>query len=78
MLDVMMPWVNGLQICRTIKSHPTWKKIPVIFISGRKKPADVDLGMGQGADAYLTKPFSMVELCHQVHTLLGEPADELF
>ena len=78
LLDVMMPWVNGLQICRTIKSNSVWKKVPIIFISGRKKPADVELGMKQGADAYLTKPFSMVELLHQIQTLLNEPPDELF
>jgi DNA-binding response OmpR family regulator len=78
LLDVMMPWVNGLQICRTIKSHSIWKTVPIIFISGRKKPADVELGLKQGADAYLTKPFSMVELLHQIQTLLNEPADELF
>jgi DNA-binding response OmpR family regulator len=78
LLDVMMPWVDGLQICRTIKSNAAWRKVPVIFISGRKKPADVDTAIGQGADAYLTKPFSMVELLHHIQTLLGEPADELF
>jgi len=77
-LDVMMPWVDGIQLCRSLKINPAWKKIPVIFVSGKKKMADVDFALEQGADAYITKPFSMVDLLHKIKVLLGEPADELF
>jgi len=75
-LDVMMPWVDGLQLCRSLKSNPNWKKVPVIFVSGKRKPKDIELGLGQGADAYLTKPFSMIDLVHKIKVLLGEPMDE--
>lgn len=77
-MDVMMPWIDGLQLCRSLKSNPAWKRVPIIFVTGRKKPADVELGLHQGADAYLTKPFSMVDLIQNIRILLREPVDELF
>lgn len=77
LLDVMMPWIDGLQLCRTIKTHPDWTKTPVIFVSGRKSPADVQRGLRQGASAYLTKPFRLVELYEKIGSLLGERENEL-
>ena len=77
-LDVMMPWVSGYDLCRAIKNNPIWKSIPVLFTSNRKRPEDIDFGLSRGADAYMTKPFSMQELRAKIKTLLKEPEDDAF
>jgi len=77
-LDVMMPWVNGYDICRSIKSNPAWKHTPVLFTSNRKRPEDINLGISRGANGYITKPFSMIEIRLKIKTLLKEPTDGAF
>jgi len=75
-LDVMMPWVNGYDLCRAVKNSSIWKNIPVLFTSHRKRPEDINFGLSRGADAYMTKPFSMQELRAKIKTLLKEPGDD--
>lgn len=57
-LDIMLPGLNGLEICKKIKGKPKWKNIPVIVISAKNEELDVVLGLELGADDYVTKPFS--------------------
>lgn len=78
-LDIMMPKMDGLEVCRRLKADPKLSKIPVILLSARAQDLDVRAGLEIGASAYLTKPFDPVELLDVVGRLLkGErilPAD---
>ena len=68
LLDIEMPRVDGCEVCRRIKNQPETRNTPVILISGRGDTAD--LAQGAGADAYLTKPFTLDELRGRIHSLL--------
>ena len=79
LLDIMMPKLDGLEVCRRLKADTKLSKIPVILLSARAQDMDVREGLEIGADAYLTKPFDPVELLDVVGRLIrGErvlPAD---
>ncbi|MBN1595692.1 response regulator [candidate division FCPU426 bacterium] len=57
LLDIMMPDINGFEICRRIKAQPQLKDIPVVFLTVRNSEKDIELGREMGAAAYFTKPF---------------------
>lgn len=65
-LDVIMPKKNGFQVCRDIKRDENLKKIPIIILTSKDQPSDKVWGERQGADEYLTKPFSTMELLFAV------------
>jgi len=62
LLDVILPKLNGYQVCRRMKSTPTTAQIPVIMITSKTKENDRFWGLEQGADDYVTKPFSVDQL----------------
>ena len=66
-LDVMLPGFDGLEVCRRIQQH---RPVPVLMLTARDDEADVLVGLGVGADDYLTKPFRMRELVARVAALL--------
>jgi DNA-binding response OmpR family regulator len=66
-LDVMLPGFDGLEVCRRIQAR---RPIPVLMLTARDAETDVLVGLGVGADDYLTKPFSIRELAARVHALL--------
>jgi len=66
-LDVMLPGFDGLEVCRRIQSQ---RPVPVLMLTARDDEADVLVGLGVGADDYLTKPFRMRELVARVSALL--------
>lgn len=76
-LDVMMPNLDGFQVCRMLKSSPTTKHIPVIILSAMSSPEDKLRGFGHGADDYITKPYHMPELLARIATLLNRTYDPL-
>ena len=59
LLDIMMPEMDGFEVCRRLKADPTTKSIPVIMVSARDAVDDVVQGLGVGADDYVTKPFNV-------------------
>lgn len=61
-LDVMMPNISGIQICRMLRADPKSKAIPVVFLTARAEEADRVLGLEVGGDDYICKPFSVKEL----------------
>jgi two-component system, OmpR family, alkaline phosphatase synthesis response regulator PhoP len=61
-LDIMLPGLSGFEICRRIKADPRLAQIPLIMLTARAEESDVLLGLGLGADDYITKPFSPKEL----------------
>ena len=69
-VDVMMPKVNGFQICRRVKSNPATQATPVILLTARSQQEDVFWGKDCGADEYMTKPFSTKELVKTIERLL--------
>jgi DNA-binding response OmpR family regulator len=72
LLDIILPGTNGYEICRDLKSGSKTKKIPIIFVSARKKTSDLYWGKLQGADDYLTKPVDPAELLTVVEKFLGQ------
>lgn len=71
-LDIMMPNVDGYATIEFIKKEPPLQSCKVIFLSAKNKESDIEKGMSLGADAYMTKPFSVKKLIEQVQSLLQE------
>jgi DNA-binding response OmpR family regulator len=71
LLDVMMSWIDGFELCRAIKRNPTFADIPVIFISARKTPEDERTGLTAGAMAYFAKPIDMPGLTGCIRGILA-------
>src|SRR6266487_3180750 len=61
-LDVMMPYMDGFEVLRTLKANPLTADIPVIMLTAKAQDADVFRGWQSGVDCYLTKPFNPMEL----------------
>ncbi|MFB2922193.1 MULTISPECIES: response regulator [Aerosakkonema] len=72
LLDVLMPQMNGYEVCRRIKKTPTTQDIPVIMCSAKTTEVDRYWGMKVGADAYIGKPFEQKELIQAIARLIGE------
>jgi CheY-like chemotaxis protein len=71
--DVIMPRLNGLELCERLKADPTTRTIPVIMVTVRAGERDKTRGTSAGADAYLTKPFHLSELKEIIDQLLPQP-----
>ncbi|MGB2925893.1 MAG: response regulator [Limnothrix sp.] len=69
-LDIVMPRMNGYELCRRIKSEPKTQDIPVVMCSSKGEEFDRYWGMKQGADAYIAKPFQPAELIGTIKQLL--------
>lgn len=70
LLDVMLPGADGMEVCRQIKSDPVTKGTCIIMITAKSDESDVLLGLGFGADDYVTKPFNTRELVARVRAVL--------
>lgn len=67
LLDVVLPRMDGFQVCRKIKKDPQTNRIPVILVSSKTQESDKFWGLKQGASAYICKPFSPDELASAVN-----------
>ena len=70
LLDIMMPAVNGYQVCRELKGDPDTSSIPILMLTAKSQESDKFWGMEAGADDYMTKPFDMDELIKKIEELL--------
>jgi DNA-binding response OmpR family regulator len=70
LLDVNMSWVDGFELCRSVKQNDAFRAIPVIFISARSSVQDVKKGLEAGAADYFTKPFEVPDLVSRIRELL--------
>jgi two-component system, OmpR family, alkaline phosphatase synthesis response regulator PhoP len=70
-LDVMLPALNGFDVCRRIRDDRTVKDTKVLMLTARGRDSEVAKGMAAGADAYMTKPFATKELISKVAELLA-------
>jgi DNA-binding response OmpR family regulator len=71
LLDVMLPAVDGFQVCQRLRENPLRKNLKVVFLSAMTRDLDIAKGNTLGADAYITKPFSNAEVVRQVKDLLS-------
>jgi two-component system phosphate regulon response regulator PhoB len=69
-LDLMLPGMDGLEICRQVRRHDRYAGIPILMLTARSGEADRVVGLELGADDYVTKPFSMRELVARIRALL--------
>ncbi len=80
-LDLMLPEMSGLEVCKVLKKEPATSAIPIIMLTAKAEEVDRIVGLELGADDYITKPFSPRELVLRVRSVLrrsiaaGEPAD---
>ena len=76
LLDWMLPGLSGLEICRQIRSNKSINKVPIIFLTAKGEEEDKLRGLDIGADDYITKPFSQIELIARIKALLrrSEPS----
>ncbi len=70
LLDLMLPDIDGLEVCKLLRRKEEWAAIPVIMVTARGEEGDKVLGLELGADDYITKPFSSKELVARVKTVL--------
>lgn len=70
LLDITMPIMNGLEVCREVRADPELEDLPVILMTARAQASDVQAGMDAGADTYIIKPFGPIELREHVENIL--------
>src|SRR5262249_60494481 len=75
-LDVLLPGLDGLEICKTLRRDPTTASIPILMLTARSEDADVVAGLELGADDYLTKPFSPRVLLAHIKAVLRRQQPE--
>jgi DNA-binding response OmpR family regulator len=71
LLDITMPGMNGLEVCREIRADDKLHDLPIILMTARAQASDVAAGIEAGADTYIIKPFGPIELREHVEALLN-------
>jgi len=71
-LDLMMPKLDGFEVCQKIRENPLWKDIRIIILTAKGRDTERKKGMSLGADDYMTKPFSTRDILNRVKELLAE------
>ncbi len=71
LLDVMMPKINGFEVCRRVRQNPNWQHIKIIMLTAKGREVEVAKGLALGADAYIIKPFSTKELMAEIKRILN-------
>ena len=72
-LDLLLPRLNGYEVCTLLKQDTRYHRIPIIIFSGKTERKDREIALSCGADAYLTKPYTTDELFQQISRLIGMP-----
>src|SRR5262245_14038969 len=70
LLDLNLPVLNGLEVCRLLRSRPATRTVPIIMLTARTTESDRVIGLDAGADDYISKPFSLRELSARVRAVL--------
>ena len=71
-LDIMLPKLDGYQVCHALKSDGKYEHIPIVMLTARGEVDDMKMGLEKGADAYVSKPFDAQTLIGVIKGLLGE------
>ncbi|MGZ8198743.1 MAG: response regulator transcription factor [Burkholderiales bacterium] len=69
-LDIMLPLVNGFEVCRALRADPALRGLRIVMLTARGREREVEKGLALGADAYITKPFATRELVKTIKGLL--------
>jgi DNA-binding response OmpR family regulator len=70
LLDVMMPKINGFEVCERVRADPALAGMRIVMLTAKGREAEIAKGLSLGADGYITKPFSTRDLVVQVKNLL--------
>ena len=70
-LDVMLPRMSGFEVCRQIRADARWRGLKILMLTAKGRDSEMEKGLGLGADAYVTKPFSTRDLVAKIRALLG-------
>ena len=70
LLDIMLPGIDGYEVCEIIRLNPNYRNVKIIFLTAKGREVEIAQGLALGADAYITKPFSNAELLAKVKELL--------
>jgi DNA-binding response OmpR family regulator len=70
LLDIMLPVVDGFEVCQRVRENPDWNDIRIVLVTALGSEVNVTKGLDLGADAYLTKPFSNADLVAKVKELM--------
>ena len=73
LLDIILPRLNGYEVCTMLKQDTRYQRIPIVMLTAKGKEKDEQLGKDCGADVYLTKPFRIQPLLEHIHSLLSTP-----
>jgi DNA-binding response OmpR family regulator len=76
LLDIMLPGIDGYEVCEIIRLNPDFRDIKIIFLTAKGREAEIAKGLALGADAYITKPYSNAELVAKVKELLEKTYEE--
>jgi DNA-binding response OmpR family regulator len=76
LLDIMLPGIDGWEVCEIIRLNPDFRDIKIVFLTARGREVEIAKGLALGADAYITKPFSNVALVAKVKELLEKTYEE--
>ena len=76
LLDIMLPDENGYEVVKKIRKNPVWRKLQIIMVSAKSTEIDMVRGLDEGADDYIKKPFSIMELISRVKALLRRTQDK--
>jgi len=71
LLDVMLPLIDGFEVCRQMRANPALRNTRIMMVTARGRDSEVEHGLSLGADAFLTKPFSTRELMGKIRALLA-------
>lgn len=72
LLDVMMPVLNGFEVCQKIRENSAWNDVKIVMLSAKGRESEVNKGLALRADAYVTKPFSTRELVERVAGMMAQ------
>jgi DNA-binding response OmpR family regulator len=76
LLDIMLPGIDGYEVCEIVRLNPTYRNIKIIFLTAKGREVEIAKGLALGADAYVTKPFSNAELVAKVKAVLEDIHEE--
>lgn len=77
LLDIMIPGIDGIEVCRRLRANPITRDIPVIMLTAKSEEHDVVIGLDAGANDYITKPFSKAILLARIRAVLRHPESDV-
>ena len=75
-LDLMLPGINGIDVCKTLRANPDTSDLPIVMLTAKADEVDKIVGLELGADDYITKPFSVKELMARIRSILRRVQDK--